>query len=161
MANGSTKQSKQALASERRLEVLELKKKGHSFSEIANALSISKTQAFKDYKRSLEELLKEEVSNMDALRAMELQRLDYAMQKLMKTLDTVDPDENSFVAAANAYVRLSESRRKLLGIDAPEKKELSGDLKTTAPAITVLLNGVQDDVFNTEENNTEEDKSEE
>jgi hypothetical protein len=46
---------------------------------------------------------------------MELERLDMAQQALAAHLETGDPQ------IVNSWVKVSESRRKLLGLDAPTK----------------------------------------
>lgn len=69
--------------------------------------------------------------------ALELERLDAAQFALFQHLDAGDPQ------IINSWVKVSESRRKLLGLDAPTKTALTnpdGSPAAYAELRTVVLN---------------------
>lgn len=115
MARGKDKEKSKIL--ERQIQVLELRQSGWSFRAIGEKLDISHVQAWQDFQNALTEL--REVSNdkADDLRQLELERLD-ALTKALEPMAMVG-NTNSI----NAYLRVMERRAKLLGLDAPEKKE--------------------------------------
>ena len=65
-------------AANRRIKALELRKSGATYAAIANALGVSRTQAFDDIQRSLLELNQLEKTTVEELRRLELERLDMA-----------------------------------------------------------------------------------
>lgn len=106
---------KRETAADRRVQALDLRKSGASYRQIGGQLSISEAQAYRDVQRGLANLAELEQSSADEYRALELVRLDMAVLALAPKLRLGDP------AVISAWVRVSESRRKLLGLDAPTK----------------------------------------
>lgn len=117
-------------ALERRVKALELRKRGKSYRAIAAVLEISEAQSHRDVHAALAALTELEQASAEEYRQMELERLDVALLALLPKLNAGNVD------AVNAWVRISESRRKLLGLDAPAALNVSGAL--TSPAYLAL-----------------------
>jgi hypothetical protein len=116
-------------AAERRLQALELRKAGASYRAIGRQLNISEAQAHRDVRASLARLAELELSSAGELRAMELARLDTYTLEAWRILKAEHPlvsggkvlpgmtDDGPNLSALAELRRLSESRRKLLGLD--------------------------------------------
>jgi hypothetical protein len=102
-------------ATERRLMAFELRKQGFSYREIGATLGVSGKTAHGDVQQVLTELQALALSSAAEYVQIECERLDAAVQALAPLLDSGDPQ------IVNAWIKLSESRRKLLGLDAPTK----------------------------------------
>ena len=102
---------KREIAADRRHRALEMRKSGASYRAIGAQLGVSEKTAHQDVQQALASLAELEQSSADELRTMELMRLDMAALALAPKLKTGDP------AIVGAWVRISESRRKLLGLD--------------------------------------------
>lgn len=138
MANGKKTDQQRIEAAERRIKALELRKRGASFRVIGDQLGVSGKTAHQDYKAAMAELAELEHDTAEEYRTMELARLDMALIALAPKL------RNGNVEAINAWIRASESRRKLLGLDAPAKTALTNPdgtaLATQQQMIGVVLN---------------------
>lgn len=108
-------------AAERAHQALELRKSGLSYLDVGKAIGRSESQAWKIVQAALRELPRE---NAEELRALESARLDELTR--LSTIGTKLGDPQAISAA----VRVSERRSKLLGLDAPSKHELSGEVAT-------------------------------
>lgn len=95
--------------------MLRMRRAGASYASIARQFGLSTETVFSKVKKALAAAPVEE-ANM--LRSLEVQRLDYLEMQLQPLLQQHD------VKAINQAMRLSESRRKLLGIDMPEQHEV-------------------------------------
>lgn len=115
MARQHANIGKREAAADRRIKALDLRKKGKSYRQIGQLLGISYQQAQRDVEASLVELSKQELRNADVLRQLELERLD------MATDFAYSFAASGSVSHIESIRRTSESRRKLLGLDAPEK----------------------------------------
>ncbi|HEY3230518.1 MAG TPA: hypothetical protein VGJ87_14945 [Roseiflexaceae bacterium] len=104
---------KKEAAAERRQQAFELRKRGASYRAIGTELGISEAQAHRDVQRGLAHLAELEQASAEEYRALELARLDLAVVALSARLRTGDPQ------VVNAWVKVSESRRRLLGLDQP------------------------------------------
>src|SRR6266545_327170 len=98
-------------AAERRLHAFELHKRGASYRQIGAELHVSEKTAHQDVHRVLAGLAALEQASAEEYRVMEDERLDMAQLALWPRVRTGD------VGAINAWIRLSESRRRLWGID--------------------------------------------
>jgi hypothetical protein len=132
MANdkGNTEQ-----AAERPIRAFELRKQGYSYREIGAALGVSHKTAHEDVQRVLAELAETRLESAAAYVALECERLDMAALALFQHLETGDPQ------IINSWIKLSESRRKLLGLDAPTKIAATNP-DGTAPAAYAELRAV-------------------
>lgn len=117
MANG--KQSKASAArlkgQENRVKALELRKSGASYRQIGEALGISMQRAHQLVMDELDRLAQLRLGNVDELRRLELERLEMASIPVVAKLKKGD------LKAAMVWIKLSERRCKLLGLDAPMK----------------------------------------
>lgn len=103
---------------EQMLQALELRRAGASYQNIANALAVSKTRAWKIVKAALDELVQQREDTAERVRELELYRLN----KLSLALDPKKSDPR----VADTLIRISEREAKLRGLGAPQKTELSG-----------------------------------
>ena len=128
----------------RQAEAVALRVRGKSYQQIAEALSISKGQAFADVKASLLASAEQRGRDIEDSRELELQRLDNAIDRVtdilekklgfsvkgedVEELSELLAGENELVLkACDRLVKLSSERSKLLGLYAPVKQELSGN----------------------------------
>jgi hypothetical protein len=136
-------------AAERDARALELRADGLSFRQIGQQLGCSSTTAFRRVERGLDRTLREPA---DRVRALELHRLDQALAHTVAVLRArhvviqggravLDPttgqpypDHGPALAAIDRLLRISESRRRLLGLDAPARldAQLRGDVYAPA-----------------------------
>lgn len=123
MAKGKKSEANQLNYKERRLRVLELRKAGASYRNIAKAVGCSHEQVRKDLAAVHAELLKEQVASADELRAMESERIDMARLAIAPQV------KQGHLGAVREWRALGESYRKLWGLDAPEKREVTGNLR--------------------------------
>lgn len=130
-------------------EAARLRGEGLSYTAIGKRLGISRSHAWEAVRRAFRDTLTEPA---EQARAVELARLEALHDKAMEILEsqhvTVSngqivrldgqplPDSGPVLAAINTLVKVSESRRKLLGIDAPAKMELTLEAINAALAAT-------------------------
>ncbi len=104
----------------RRNRAIQLRVEGWSYREIAEELKVSVSTAFGDVESVIERNRQEANENAEKARRIALQRIDVAVRGLM-------PDVRSGNArSAEVMAKLEERRAKLIGLDAPEKRELTG-----------------------------------
>lgn len=121
MARKDANRGKKEQAAERHVRAFELRKTGASYRDIAYQLGVSVAQAHEDVQRVLGELHALALTGAQDYVNLELERLDAAQFALYQHLDSGDPQ------VINSWVRVSESRRKLLGLDAAPKVPLNPD----------------------------------
>lgn len=112
MASTESKAVKNAQATERKTRAFEYHKRGHTYRRIAKKLGVSHVQVFRDVQEILATARKECSQSAEDLISMELERLDMAMTAIAPMVDQGD------VKGIDRWIRISESRRKLLGLDA-------------------------------------------
>ena len=125
---------------EREIRAVELRKAGHSFFEIAQALGYqTKGAAWRAVRRALQRWGAE---NVQELRQLEIARLDTITRKLWPKIlgqkaraGGVDDDGNIVepreeippdMDAMRLYLQVSQRRSRLLGLDAPMEVTLPG-----------------------------------
>lgn len=111
----STTENRKITAAERRALAIELRKAGHTFREIAEALGCSVSVAHGHVRAALADLADKTTSTAAQLRELEGSRMDAliaANWRLAMGGDT---------AAAGVVLRASERRSKLYGLDGPVK----------------------------------------
>lgn len=113
MPPGKTGQD--AVIAERQLKVAEYRKAGMSYRQIGRHLGVDASTAMRDMHAVMAEVIAETKDHADHYRQLELERLDSMMAGLWPK-----------VRAGDAYAidiarKVSESRRKLLGLDMPTK----------------------------------------
>ena len=95
---------------ERQVQALELRRKGNTYPQIAKALGIVQSTAFRLVHEALITTIQEPA---DAVRTLELQRLDFLTKKL-ETRISLGEDR-----AVNTLLKVMDHRAKLLGLYAP------------------------------------------
>jgi predicted transcriptional regulator len=104
-------------------EAAELRSKGLSYQAIADEMGYaSKSGAWEAVQRALKAIVEEPAEN---LRQLERERLDRMYEAASAALEA-NPHS---LAAITTLLKISESRRKLEGLDAPAKVNVSGGLK--------------------------------
>jgi hypothetical protein len=111
-------QTRRVKAHDRHLAALELRKAGATYQMIADQLGYASTRgAHKAVASALKATLREPA---DAVRILEAERLDAAQLALWKRC--VGGDEKAIAR----LLSIMDRRAKLLGLDAPSRRELSG-----------------------------------
>ncbi len=107
---------------EQTIKALDLRKKGHTYTEIARKLECARSTACRYVLSELENLADQCREEAGQVRDLELARLD---ELYLKAWEAV---EDGNIAAIDRCLRVQERRAKLLGLDAAEKVDLSGDI---------------------------------
>ena len=107
-------------AAERTQKAVALRKAGRTYDQIRKALGISKGAAVKAVQRGLAEMREETSKDAKDLQAMEAARLDEAQAAIWTKVLQGD------LAAVDRFTRLSQRRAALLGLDAPQRAEVTG-----------------------------------
>lgn len=105
---------------ENQARALELRRAGLGFEAIGAQLGIKKSQAHRLVVSGLAEARAQVAASADELRSEELSRLDGMLMGLWPRA------RKGEVAAVDRVLKISERRAKLLGLDAPERKQLEG-----------------------------------
>lgn len=118
---------------ERRAFVLKLRKAGATYREIADA-AVTRfgidalpggwcdRYAHKDVRRELDKLRNEIAESAEGVLALELERLDDLLKGLWGEAARKNPDHG----AVDRVLKIMQRRAKLLGLDAPDKHDVSG-----------------------------------
>jgi Sigma-70, region 4 len=121
---------------------LDLRRAGLSYRDIARQVGLSVSNVHNRVTRSLDRTRREPA---DGVRELEVERLDALQVALTRVLRrdhvtvsggriVVDEDDQPLrddgptIAAAQALVRVGESRRRLLGLDTPNRVDVRGAL---------------------------------
>lgn len=121
----SPKQAARSLrTSERTARAVELRRKGLSFRAIGKALGCDARTAQRRVDAALDEIRQETAEHADRLVEIELIRFDRMVEKLERLLNSRDPE--TVARAVRELIRVSARRARLLGLDAPERAEVSG-----------------------------------
>lgn len=123
----------------RRAEAIRLRTSGKTIREIAEALGVGVATAHDDVRTAMSELAREAEENVRAERGSQLSRLERAfrvLEDVLEGVESVDSDDSPGLSrdiklkALDRLVKLEERRAKLLGLDAPERREI--DAKVAA-----------------------------
>ncbi len=129
----------EARSIERRGMAVAYRLKGLGYRQIAQAMRDSgkdfvppkydEAKAFRDVKQELDRAIKENAESSEALRLTELMRLDRLLMACERGIASGD------AKTINTAIRIGESRRRLLGMDEPERQELEvkGGMTIVAP----------------------------
>lgn len=147
-AQGGPGKAKRLLVAQRRTEAVKMRCAGRTWQQIADDLEYgSAAAACKDIGRAFEQERKTQREGLDDLRALELARLDTLIAKATEILEADHPylfggeivpdvtNTGPALAAIDRITKLSESRRKLLGLDAQPEAGGGG-------SVAVYVNGV-------------------
>jgi predicted transcriptional regulator len=107
---------------EKTLKALELRKRGMNYTQIGKKLGCARSTACRYVLSELENLADKCREEAVHVRDLELQRLDALY------LVAYAEVEDGNIPAIDRCLRIMERRAKLLGLDAAEKVEHSGDL---------------------------------
>lgn len=128
----ATKGKITAQTARRRKRAVDLREAGYGFAEIAEDLDVSVPYAWKLYHDALKAI---PVASVDQHRRSESARLEKIANKLTEILDGDHPlvsngrrfddltDNGPVIAAARELRQISESLRKLYGVDAPTRTQ--------------------------------------
>lgn len=119
MAKQGYRKGGDAAAVMRREQALELRADGLSYRDIGKALDVSHEQARRDVQTAMVTATEELKRRAQHLLAIEYERLEAPVEGLMPRVTEGDPQ------AIAVWIRLSESRRKLLGLDAPTRADIA------------------------------------
>lgn len=107
-----------------RSQAVIMRRAGATYSQIADELGVNTSTAWRYVSQALEELRHETHENALMLQELELQRLDQMQMVLWpRVLD-------GELAAIDRCLRVMADRRKLLGLDEPQRIEVAGRLMT-------------------------------
>ena len=99
----------------RQADAIELRKRGASYRVIGKRLGISQTQAMRDCRRALAQIVVQRTETAQEMVTLELEKLDELELRSWIKLERGDMQAGSLI------LRICESRRRLLGLDAPSK----------------------------------------
>lgn len=123
---GSKGAAAKAQATQRRARALELRTQGATHAQIAEDLCVSEERARQLVLEALKEVAAHTQEVAAHWRDLELERLERVHQSLAAALVDAEPAVASKICAQ--IVRASESRRKLLGLDAPTKVQVEAEV---------------------------------
>lgn len=136
MGNSSKRTARTVAKKERAKSALDLRLEGKGYREIAALLKRDVATIFRDIQEAVADIGKEEailvrdleLTRLDARNARLLSLLErsYADEKTSKEAATRNQARKTQVLAEEALRKNDESRRKLLGVDAPAKSEVTG-----------------------------------
>lgn len=101
---------------ERAYQVLEMRRHGHTYQEIADALDISPEVAAQAARGALSHTASVLMENTEEARQLEVDRIDAMLRRFQPLAETGN------MAAASISMQLSRERRKLLALDKPEER---------------------------------------
>lgn len=134
MPRKSTPRKQKALA--RRKTALQLHVEGHTFAAIGAKLGVSKQRAHQLVQEQIEEAAKDRSALATKALDTDLERIDFVLRSLAPKVERGDDK------AASAYLRALDRRARLLGLDSPDRSELSGPngspIAVVAPSPEVL-----------------------
>jgi hypothetical protein len=108
-------------STDRAQQALALRREGFDFDAIAEQLGYAdRSGAWKAIDKLLQRRAKESDADADAVRALELERLDAMLRALWGKVVKGD------LPAIESALHIVTRRSKLLGLDAPAKQEISG-----------------------------------
>lgn len=120
IAGQSKSSQKTLLAKDRQRRAVEMRMAGSDLADIADALGYSDASgAYRAISRAIDKAIKEPA---EGLLAMELRRLDKLQEAHWPLALNGDPKSSDLI------LRMMERRSRYLGLDAPDKLDLSGTL---------------------------------
>jgi hypothetical protein len=129
------KNKKQIEMEERRKKVAANILAGLNYRDIAEALGVTIGTISRDFKVIIGRLQKEQTPIAEQIVSLEIRRLDRALNAIYEKVQS--GDQNSI----DTMLKIMNQRAKYLGLYAPDKQELSGELeiKDASDVISKLL----------------------
>ncbi len=116
------KNSQSAKKAAKVVEAFDLRCRGYRYRDIGKAIGVSATTAFRYVSQELARLAKEATEGAERLRVIEHARLEDSYRETQHgILATRDSDPTAHVRYIEQARKISESIRKLYGLDAPEE----------------------------------------
>lgn len=110
-------------AHDRESQAFRLRLGAATYDEIGKALGVTRGAAYAMVRRVMDRTAKQSQESADELRQLELARLDQLYFRMSILA------EKSSAGATDRCLRIMERRARLLGLDAPEKRDLTSDGK--------------------------------
>lgn len=127
----SPKQAARALrTAERTARALELRRQGMSLRAIGEALGCDHKTAQRRIDAALDEIRRSTQDDAARLVELELVRMDRMLEKLEAGLNA--EDHETVARSVRELLRVSQSRRRLLGLDQPTKVKVEGRIDSFA-----------------------------
>ena len=120
-------------AAEKQWRALELRKTGLGYRQIAKRMECCLGAAYGYVASALAEQREKIAESAIELREIEVGKLDKLERKIWAAIKESTSEQDK-AKLASVIVKITESRRKLLGLDAPQKIEHTGNLYTVATA---------------------------
>lgn len=119
----------------RALEVYELRLQGYTLQQISEMMGISDSTVYRDLQRVLDKLSKHNITEMERLRNLELERLDTAQSAIWQRVERGDLD------AIDVFLGISDRRCRLLGLyqDARVQKIVEENITDFLGAVRGVL----------------------
>lgn len=125
-----------AAHAKRRKTALQLRVEGKTLEHIGRALGVSKQRAHQIVQAEIEQAQDETRRLAHTALHLELERVDFVLRSLTPAVVKADPK------AATAFLKAMERRAKLLGLDRPEKHEVSGSVNVEPSALYARLGAI-------------------
>jgi hypothetical protein len=109
------------------MRVLNLAVAGWSETQIGAALGLPRKRVYKVLEAEIKKCDRLSLRGADELRRLEMLRLDEMLKALWPVISGQVTTRGGPARAVEVALKVCESRRKLLGLDAPEKRELTVD----------------------------------
>jgi hypothetical protein len=123
-----TKQSPVRITcAEKTLRALSLRKSGFTFRQIGEQMGFTEQRAFQLVHNELHRINKERGEEAEEVIRLELERLDEILQPAFKKAQKGD------LAAITVVLNIMTRRARLLGLDAPDKREINNKGNITPP----------------------------
>lgn len=142
---------------ENELRVLELRKEGKDFDQIAQEIGKSKSGAYKMYTRALARYSYQTAMVADEIRAMENEKLDQMelnyLEELTRVLANnqmeVDKRTDLIVKLQSGMLKVIERRAKMEGLDAPTRVDSNVTTRTFEDALKEIEGSILEELSST------------
>ena len=118
---------------DKQFKALKLRRAAHTYEEIGEIMGCSMGTAYRYVSEAMKFIKSKIGESADEVRQIELDKLARLEGKLHRAID-LDPPNEELVKLIGQCVKVSESMRKLTGMDAPMEVKHSGPLYTVKAA---------------------------
>jgi hypothetical protein len=118
---------------ESEMQTIKLRRAGYTIPQIAEKLGTCEKTVFNRLKSAMDRVRAEIKIDAQMHIETELDKLEQLESRLHRAIE-LEPPNNELAQLADKVVKISESRRKLLGLDAPQEVRHSGPLYTVKAA---------------------------